>query len=116
MSTTRGKKIAALTIIGAALVGASPAFAGDMYAYRNGSEAWSRGTNGQVAVKDAKADSREVYSEYHRRYTDDHELRNSSGYGTIVYGPFDSTNYVRALKACVAINFQPDECSAWSYR
>ncbi|WP_189829233.1 hypothetical protein [Streptomyces subrutilus] len=113
---TVGKRIAAMAIIGGSLVAASPAFAQDMYGAKNGSEAWSYGSNAQVAVKDTKADSREVYAEYNRRTTSDHELRNSSGYNTTVYGPSDATNYVRMLKACVAINLQPDECSAWSYR
>ncbi|KIX78938.1 hypothetical protein ACN6AT_05000 [Streptomyces sp. JL4002] len=110
------QKVAVLAVTGAALLAATPAMAGDMYGKRGGAEAWSRGTNGAVAVKDNKADGDETYAEYHRRRTDGHELRNKSGSGTTVYSGMDTDNYVRALKACQEIDFQPDECSAWSYR
>ncbi|MDK1472161.1 hypothetical protein QNO07_01750 [Streptomyces sp. 549] len=110
------KRMAALAITAVALLGSSPAFAGDMIASRTGVSAWSKGTNGQVAVKDTKADSRAAYANYHRRYNDNHELRNHSGSGTTVYSGIDTKNYVRALQACVAINFQPDDCTTWKYR
>ncbi|MFI8422124.1 hypothetical protein [Streptomyces sp. NPDC085479] len=76
--------------------------------------AWSKGTNGAIAVKDTDADSREVYANYDRRYNDGLELRNSSGNGTTVYSGMDTANYVKALQACVAINFAPDDCTSWA--
>ncbi|MFZ3467468.1 hypothetical protein ACODT3_44020 [Streptomyces sp. 4.24] len=112
----RKQKIMVLAVAGAALFGAAPAMADDMYGKRAGAEAWSRGTNGGVAVKDNWADGDETYAKYDRRTTSKHELRNKSGAVTTVYGPSDTTNYVRRLMACQEVDFQPDDCSAWSYR
>ncbi|MEU3429396.1 hypothetical protein [Streptomyces gardneri] len=110
------QKVAVLAVTGAALFAATPAMAGDMYGSSGGAVAWSYGTNASVAVSDNKADGDETYAEYHRRTTDNHELRNYSGSGTTVYSGADSVNYVRALKACQEIDFKADTCSAWSYR
>ncbi|MEU3748141.1 MULTISPECIES: hypothetical protein [Streptomyces] len=110
------QKIAVLAVTGAALFAATPAMAGDMYGEKEGAKAWSYGTNASIAVSDTKADGDETYATYHRRTTDNHELRNKSGSGTTVYSGADATNYVRALKACQEKDFQPDPCSAWSYR
>ncbi|MFV2118549.1 hypothetical protein ACE14D_08895 [Streptomyces sp. Act-28] len=110
------QKIAVVAFTGITLLTATPAMAGDMYGKVGGAEAWSRGANGQVAVRDNQADGDETYATYHRRTSDNHELRNKSGAGTTVYSNNDTTNYVRALKACQEEDFQPDPCSSWSYR
>ncbi|WP_411071184.1 hypothetical protein [Streptomyces sp. cmx-4-25] len=110
------QKIAVLAVTGAALLTATPAMAGDMYAKIGGAIAWSYGTNASVAVSDTAADGDETYSDYDRRTTSGHELRNRSGAGTTVYSGADSTNYVRRLNACQESDFAPDDCTGWSYR
>ncbi|URN15566.1 hypothetical protein [Streptomyces sudanensis] len=61
------QKIAVVVFTGITLLTATPAMAGDMYGKMGGAEAWSRGANGQVAVKDNSADGDETYAPYHRR-------------------------------------------------
>lgn len=112
----RLQRATVLSVTGFALLGAASSAIGvDMERSRGGVHAWSRGANGQIAVKDTAGDSKEVYADYKRRYTE-HELRNSSGNGTTVYSSNDETNYVRGFKACVAVNFQPDDCTTWAWR
>lgn len=95
MHMNRAKRVAVLAVTGAALVGAiSPAFGVTLERSRTGVHAWSKGTNGAIAVKDTDADS--------------------SGSGTTVYSGMDTANYVKALHACVAINFAPDDCTSWA--
>lgn len=109
----RPKMFAIAAVVGVAVLGATPAFATDLDASRSGVQAWSHGTNGQVAVKDTKGDSHEVYANYDRLYADGLELRNSGGYGSTVYSALDESDPVWDLQACVAINFLPDDCTSW---
>ncbi|MET9516430.1 hypothetical protein [Streptomyces sp. NPDC002994] len=95
---------------------AAPAFGVTLERSRTGVSSWSKGTNGAIAVKDTDGDSKEVYANYERRYNNGLELRNSSGNGTTAYSSSDTTNYVKALQACVAVNFQPDDCTSWARR
>ncbi|WP_431677165.1 hypothetical protein [Kitasatospora sp. KL5] len=110
------RKILALVIGGAALIGSAPAFATDLDSYYAGVHAWSHGSNGQVAVADTAADSHEVYANYARYGKGSAELRNGSGSGSTVYSSMDTSHYVTKIQACVAIDFFPDSCTGWAYR
>ncbi|MEU1281042.1 hypothetical protein [Streptomyces sp. NPDC005805] len=111
MSRTKRFGVAALT--GIAILGASPAFAVDMRMSNPAVVAHSYGANGAIAVSDVKADDREVYADYHRKYNRNLELRNSRGNGTRVTSSHDTGNPVTNLQACVAVNFFPDTCTGW---
>ncbi|MET9673047.1 hypothetical protein ABZY68_08100 [Streptomyces sp. NPDC006482] len=113
MNMSRTKRLGVAAFIGITLLGASPAFAVDMYMSNPAVVAKSYGTNGAIAVSDVKADSREVYANYHRKYTQNLELRNSNGNGTTVTSALDTSNPVTNLQACVAVNFYPDSCTGW---
>ncbi|MCP3822300.1 hypothetical protein NLX86_30720 [Streptomyces sp. A3M-1-3] len=101
------------TVVGAAAIGASPALAKDLSAQRTGVKSWSAGSRGQIAVADTARDSKEVYANYNRRNADGLELRNSSGYGTTTYSSNQPANPVDELQACVAIDWNPDDCTVW---
>ncbi|MEU6056226.1 hypothetical protein ABZ829_38090 [Streptomyces xanthochromogenes] len=110
---SRTKMFAVSAVTGVAILGATPAFATNIDRARTGVSAWSHGANGQIAVADTKGDSHEVYANYDRKYNKNLELRNSSGNGTTAYSANDTGNPVQDIQACVAINFQPDDCTVW---
>ncbi|MFE1551638.1 hypothetical protein [Streptomyces sp. NPDC058718] len=113
MSMSKTKRLGVAAFVGITLLGASPAFAADIRMFNDSVVAKSYGANGAIAVSDVKADSREVYANYHRKYTQNLELRNSNGNGTTVTSANDTANPVINLQACIAVNFYPDNCTDW---
>lgn len=108
-------KVGVGAVATAALLGASPAFAGDLVSSRGGVKAYSTGAHGKIAVKDTAADSRAAYAEYYRsRVSGKLELRNHSGSGTTVYSGSNTSKPVYKLKGCQAVNFYPDHCAGWA--
>ncbi|MFG2986069.1 hypothetical protein ACGFYQ_33290 [Streptomyces sp. NPDC048258] len=112
----RFKKAAAIGVTAFAVFASTPAMATDMWSATDETDAWSYGTNEQVAVRDRSADGDEAYAEYY--YGVDafrREVRNTTGGGTVKYGP-SLTNSVNKLRACDEEDFVPDACAGWSYR
>ncbi|MEV0260288.1 hypothetical protein AB0I49_02940 [Streptomyces sp. NPDC050617] len=116
MKRTVAKRAAGFVIAGAALLGASPAFASDMGAYSPGNKAYtySYGTNTKVA-QNQKANGRS-HADYKRAAGggDTYHLWNASGPGTTQYSGVGST--VTQLRSCNWVPDNDDKCGSWAYR
>lgn len=97
-----------VSIATVSLLSPSTAHAHDLIASISGAEARSLHPHTQISVKDTACDSREVKAMWKTNSGSVSEQHNGSGCGRTL--TFDQGNVV-GLKACVVIDFWPDNCS-----
>lgn len=107
---TSARRLAAIAIGGAFLVGIAPAQAAELSASTYGSSGWVSKGHASAYAKDTKADGDPVYSQYGRENSGDYYLHNKSGSGTTAQS--GSGKYIYTLTSCVSLDWQPDTCSS----
>ncbi|MFI8916425.1 hypothetical protein ACIGW4_33065 [Streptomyces sp. NPDC053513] len=111
MNIKTARRIAAATLVGAALISAAPASAADWFSSLDGVTAFSLGTHGQIAVSDTAVDGNPVYANYYRRNGSGvQRLWNYSGAGKTVFSNFDESHPVTWIEGCIHHNVGYPDC------
>lgn len=116
MTISGAKKFAGLLVMGAVVMGASPAFAGGAASYSPSGAAYSYTYGNNAWAADKQNRNGKSYAEFWRTGADSsYHLWNKGGPGTTAYSDSIPSMAIYKLRACDWVPDNDDDCAGYSY-